>query len=171
MDSQTSQARLIGPQDESNEQPNPRRLPRVRTPQDLEPKSEFEGKVAEVLQQEFGNLDAATRAAACFEHQIYEKMRADRLAEGYTQEDAGDLPAVFDNQWFAECSTNLAVVKATSRLVGLFGLAEQHDHIIRLLIESRFGAPPPSSQTREIFIGGSTHALTKELRDRRSGQR
>jgi hypothetical protein len=143
---------------------------RVRTPEDLQARNSFETEVYEALQQEFGHLDGAVRAAARFEQQVYQDLRAQRLAEGYSHEDAGDLQEVFDRAWFSRCCTDLAVIKMTSRLALSFGLAAQHDQIVDLLVKRLFSPEPTRpGATKEVFLGSETAALSKQLRDRRAG--
>jgi len=167
--SQTSSETSTGTPERSGAAPDPRRLPRVRTPEDLQPSGEFEQQVFDALDQEFGRLDGSARASAKFERHVYDELRQQRLAEGWTEEDAGDLQEVFDRDWFARCTADLAVTSMTSRLIRLFGLDQYHDAIMPLIISGLF-APQQHARTKEVFVGHETHALTKQLRDRRAAR-
>lgn len=123
---------------------------------------------------EFQALDDMARAGARFERRVYEQVKQRRVQEGWTDEDAGEMPQVFDRAWYEQVTGDLVILKATIKLITLLGLDEFRDDIAELLIAKMFAPEPKRPEpkgTRDVFLGSEVGAMLKQMQDRRVAQR
>ena len=155
---------------------DPRRPLRVRTTQELDATAtEFEAKVYDALVGEFQALDDMARAGARFERRVYDDVKQRRVQEGWSDDDAGEMPQVFDRAWYEQITGDLVVLKSTIKIIELLGLEPYRDDIVALLVAKMFAPPeskrPDAKGTRDVFLGSEVGAMLKQMQDRRAAQR
>ncbi len=119
-------------------------------------------------------MDDMARAGARFERRVYEQVKQRRVQEGWTDEDAGDMPQVFDRAWYEQVTGDLVVLKTTLTLIKLLGLDEFRDDIAELLVAKMFAVPEAKQVpkgTRDVFLGSEVGAMLKQMQDRRAAGR
>jgi crotonobetainyl-CoA:carnitine CoA-transferase CaiB-like acyl-CoA transferase len=145
--------------------PAPPNTPQVHDFATVKSRSAFEHEVLTALEEEFSRLDDVARAAARFERQTLEHMKKQRLAEGYTDDDAGDLKSPFDVDDFTARVAGLVEISTLSRVVGMLGLGTYRDEIVRRMISQKFTtAEDKPKEVKAVYLGSHEQAMLRELR-------
>lgn len=145
--------------------PAPPNTPRINDFATVKSRSAFEHEVLTALEEEFSRLDDVARAAARFERQTLEHMKKQRLAEGYTDDDAGDLKSPFDVDDFTARVAGLVEISTLSRVVGMLGLGTYRDEIVRRMIAQKFAtAEDKPKEVKAVYLGSHEQAMLRELR-------
>jgi hypothetical protein len=145
--------------------PAPVNTPRINDFATVKSRSAFEHEVLTALEEEFSRLDDVARAAARFERQTLEHMKKQRLAEGYTDDDAGDLKSPFDVDDFTNRVAGLVEISTLSRVVGMLGLGTYRDEIVRRMISQKFATfEDKPKEVKAVYLGSHEQAMLRELR-------
>lgn len=115
------------------------------------------------------------RAGARFERHVYDAVRQRRVQEGWSDEDAGEMPQVFDRAWYERITGDLVVLKTTIMMIGILGLDQYRDDIVDQLVTQMFveepkARPHDAKGTRDVYLGTEVAAMIKQMRDRRAAQ-
>lgn len=117
----------------------------------------------DLLWTEYRKSDAAARAAARFEVSVHEQQLQDRLAEGYDEDEAGELRQVFRADDFNTTFRQLLQLRMERQLLRELELGDYEDDIMKERIRAIFGRASSNGTKRVVLPdAGSLNLGTPE---------
>jgi hypothetical protein len=138
--------------------PDPSVAPTLQVkPEPREPSS-GEKEILDLLWSEYEKSDEVARASARFESDIHEKLVNDRVAEGYSEDEAGEIQRVFRADDFNNIFRKLMQLRIERRLIERLDLDEYEEAIMEkriddLLVPKPKGTKSVTVQQPNIQVG------------------
>lgn len=168
-----SSRRNLPPSREKKSESAPTVSPTLQVKADPSDPTPGEKEILDLLWAEYSKSDEVARASARFESDLYEKLVNDRIAEGYAEDEAGEINRVFRADDFNDIFRRLMQLRIERALIDRLELDAYEDDIMKKRIEDVLGQKPKGSKSvavqnpnQPIQVGNEETQQISELKAR-----
>lgn len=151
--------------------------PTLQVKPEPRPPTPGEQATLDILWEEYEKADDVARAAARFEAEVHEKLVNQRIKEGYSKDEAGEMRRVFNADDFNEIFRKFLQLRIERRMIEDLSLTDFESEILNKRIDEILTPKPRGTKTitvpasnNSIQIGDEETQQVSELK-RRSKRR